>query len=213
MTMDERIAWLAVGCVLGYIVRTLQEIKREVHEVDEIVTKRKPDEEGSISFTLVLNVMILVLFATTIWSALRVEQSVDKSDSAIAANSAQNDRIEEISSCNLEYTAKTIAALNSRTTYTKAQLDANVDVMVTQLEFFQLVLKLPPLPEAVQRKAAEEYVLQMDEFVVLSNKQGRTLELNDYPTNEELADCLGSSVSVEEEHDNDERERGTNDGG
>lgn len=209
MGLDQRISWLVVGCALGYIIRMLQEIKTEVHEVDELLTREK-DDGGFTRLPLVLDAMILILFALTIWSVFRVEGSVERSADADAANLAQNDRIEQIASCNLEFTETTIKALNERTEYTVDQAAANVDVLESQLAYLRLVLVLPPVSPAQQRASLEEYVANLDAYVAVTGKARVKADIYAYPTNKELSDCLGDlTISDSKERENDTRERGT----
>lgn len=209
MAMDERIGWLLLGCVIGYVIRLLQEIRKEVHEVDEIVTKnekrkrRKRDrsEEGFARFPIVLDVLMICLFVLTGYSVVRVEQYVD-------AQEAQGKKLDQVSSCTLEFTEKTIKALNERTTYAADQLETNVEVLESQLEFLRLVLVLPPVTETRRRASLEEYVLNVDTYVDFADKAKVKTDVYPYPTNEDLQACLAGDPSKMKEIENDQRESG-----
>lgn len=192
MDLDEKIGWLLLGCALGYTLRWMQTLKREVDEIDEIVTRRDRDDAGFVRMPLVLDVMIVILFAATMWTVY-ADYKQGKEDQR------QDDRIEVVGKCTLEFTAKTIRALNERTTYTQGVATSNVDVLESQLEFLQLVLLLPPVDADVRREALSKYVESVDDFVNLSDLAEGKTNLYKYPTNIELSKCLGTAAVVKKE--------------
>lgn len=202
MDWSDRLLWLAIGGAIGYFVRTLQDIKREVHEVDEIVTRRERDESGFARFPLILDAALIILFSLTIWSAFRVEISVDRANEAVAElqreearDALQDERIATISACTLESQSKTIRALNERTSYTSEQLKSNVAVLATQLRFLEIVLVIPPVSEQIQRESLEAYVQHVDEFIRVADRTERKTDRFDYPTNQELSECLRENLT------------------
>lgn len=216
MDWSDRLLWFVVGLVIGYVIRLLQDIRREVHEVDEIVTKREKNEDGFVRVPFVLDVMLIILFAATMYSVLRVEVSVDRSNHAVAQleadrvrDQAQNKRIEEVASCTLEFTSKTLSALNGRTTTTSEQLRSDVKVLRSQLKFLEVVLFLPPVSDDIRRQALQDYVQDAQAFVEVTGRQRANVKNYQFPTNIELSKCLGSQVTDAKEQENDERESGT----
>lgn len=206
MDLDEKIAWVLVGCFIGYCIRWLQTIGREVHEVDEMMKRdHERDETGFARLPLVLDTLILILFVATLYSVFVGQDATDKANQAVediqsqqARDQVQNDRIEQVGRCNLEFTAKTIRALNERTEFTRAQALANVDILESQLSFLDLVLVVPPVADAVRRSALEQYTNAVDRFVRVSNRTRDRASRFQYPTNEEFLQCLGTAVDLKE---------------
>lgn len=216
MEWGDRLVFLLIGAILGYIVRMLQDIKTEVHEVDQLVKKNGPkrNEDGFARFPIVLDVLIFVLAAMTVWSFTKGEQATDDANQALeqvqaqnAQLKAQNARIEKVASCNLEFTAKTIKALNERTTFTTEQAASNVRVLEAQLEFLRVVLFIPPVSDALRREALQQYTENVDRFVELAGKTKDKSEQYAYPTNDELLACLNAPADKEKQ--DDERATGT----
>lgn len=183
----ERLGWMlfgmAVGFVAGYIVRALRELKDDVHEikeeldeVDDIVKYKLHNDDGFMSNRLVADAMMIVVLVMVLIStvvSIRASRTVE-------ANA----------SCSRDIFEKTIIALNERTEYTSAQATANVDLQQDQKEFFALLLKKPPEPEAKRSQAAQNYLSSLEKFVDLASKTAVKVDNYPYPTNEELQACL-----------------------
>lgn len=205
MDWSERALWLAIGCAIGYIIRTLQDIKKEVHEVDTIV-KRDKDESGLARFPVVLNILIVSVFLMTVWSVVRVEMSYNQSDQAVAdiqtqqeENEAQSDRIEAVAKCTLSFTSQTIRALNERTEFTQAAANANTQVLREQARFLKIVLIIPPVSDEESRAALEAYFDRLQRYNRVAELQKQQVAENPYPTNKELATCLRVEVEKTKE--------------
>lgn len=205
MDWSDRLLWLAIGCALGYIIRTLQDIKKEVHEVDTIV-KHEKDDAGLARFPVILNILIVSVFLMTVYSVVRVEMSYQKSDAAVSdlqtqqkENEAQNDRIEAIAKCTLSFTSQTIRALNERTEFTQAAANANSLVLREQAKFLRVVLIIPPVTEEESRAALESYFDRLRRYNRVAELQRQQVAENPYPTNEELATCLRVEVDKTKE--------------
>ncbi len=224
MDFDERALYLLLGMILGTIIGTavgyaarmmqdiqqkvvvlyldIQDIKEEVDEIDTIVkTRRVRDENGFMRIPLVADVVLIVVIALTFWAAWATGETNNKLEKAVsdiqavqAADAKQDARIETISQCTLEFTSKTILALNERTRYSPGASEANADVLQAQAEFLEVVLKIPPPGDAESRAALQVYTVELDKFNKIARKNiGSQLEFA-YPTNEELASCLGVSL-------------------
>lgn len=183
----ERLGWMlfgmAVGFVAGYIVRALRELKDDVHEikeeldeVDDIVKHKLTGDDGFMSNRLVADtVMVVVLVMVLISTVVSIRTS---------------SQVEENADCSLDIFEKTIIALNERTEFTSAQARSNVDLQTDQKEFFELLLRKPPEPEARRSQAAQDYLDSLEEFVELSSKTAVKVDNYPYPTNKELQACL-----------------------
>ena len=197
MDFNERLGWLIlgglVGFVLGYIVRSLRVIKEdvgaikdEVDEIDEIVKEKREHrraDDGFMHVRILRDVILLAVVIVVAWSAFASQKASNDVK-------AQQDRIDQITVCNSEFLARTIRILNIRTDAVQARADANYELQKAQAKFFKLLLEIPPLPEADQRQAAEEYVEALNTFVRVSKQTKAQGVATPYPTNEELQACL-----------------------
>lgn len=81
MDYGERMTYILLGCfigfVLGYVVRSLREIKEEVDEIVEIKregrpaepTPKNPNDRGSFSWEKASRLSLFVVVAVTVWAA------------------------------------------------------------------------------------------------------------------------------------------------
>lgn len=219
MGLDERLMWMLLGCVLGaiigYLARMLQEIngnveacihevhdiKEEVEEIDTFMKNRERNEGGFMRIPWAADILMVTVLALCVWASVstgntnnRLEDAVVELKAVQKADDAQDARIEKITQCTLEFTSKTIRALNERTTYTQAQADANVQVLAAQAEFLRIVLIIPPVTDLDKRAALEAYVNALSDFNNVAAKNKEQVRKYAYPTNQELADCLGVSL-------------------
>ena len=194
MPFSERIGWLllgmAVGFIAGYIVRALRElkddvhdVKEELHEVDEIVKHKLFGDDGFMNNRIVADVLMVVVLAIVVWAAFA-------SSKASRDVSAVNDKQDVSIDCTEDYLARTVEALNDRTTYTQAQAQANVELQKAQAEFLALIFRRPPYPQEKQEAAGQKYLNALTEFVEVSMKNVTTLEANPYPRPGEFQACL-----------------------
>ena len=219
---SDRVGWILLGMALGYIIRLLQEMKKEVHEVDEIVTRReqrsktkKPrrerDEGGFMRFPLAADIAMGLVFAMCLWATFTTGATNNKLEDAIGDLKAQQTsivagqkedeqiqlRLARITVCTQEYLGKTIKALNTRTEFTQAQANANVKLQQAQTEFLQVVLIRPPVSEAEREAALRLYVTRLEEFVAIADKNRKATAKSDYPKREELQSCLSTPTADE----------------
>lgn len=187
---DERVGWLllgmAVGFIMGYIVRTLRElrsdvheVKEELHEVDGIVKKKLGERGNDSGFVIpetLRNILLLVVVLVVAGSAF-VSQK--------ASNEVHNS-----ADCNYEFLIKTISALNERTEFTTQQAQANIELQKSQQAFFELLLRKPPETEARRSAAAQEYLASLNNYIDLSKLSTNKIEENPYPEAKQLQDCL-----------------------
>lgn len=187
MELTERAIYMliggAMGFVAGYIVRYLREIKEKVDKVGEIVERDNRDERGFVRFPIIADIALLAVVVLTVWAAFSSQR---------ASNDVQNtqDRITRITYCNQQFLSKTIKALNERTTYSRDQAAANVELQKAQAEFIRLILHKPPYTAERRERALQEYFQALTSFVMLNAQTEIKADTYPYPTNEELADCL-----------------------
>ena len=203
---------MAIGAVLGYLTRMLQElnnkvdatvinlhdIKEEVDEIDTIVkTRRERDERGFMRIPVVADIILISVLAMTVWAAWSTGETNNKLEVALseiqenqAADDKQEVRIQSVTSCTLEFTSKTIKALNERTTYTGRASEANAEVLQAQQDFLEIILRIPPPSDADALAALRTYTDAVSQYNVLIGKDKDKRNRFAYPTNEELAACL-----------------------
>lgn len=116
MDFSDRMEWLFLGCligfVVGYIVRSLREIKATVDEVDDIVKQNK-DEHGALSWKTASNLSLFLVVALTVWAAFvsqkasnDVEESYQR-DTIARCESSQDVRVVQRATVDAIYTLAT----------------------------------------------------------------------------------------------------------
>lgn len=199
MSLSERVIWfligVAIGFVLGYIVRALRNIERKL------------DDKGFTTNRFVMNVAMALVLALTVWATVstqltnnRVQDTQDKLIDTQNSLQDTQDNLQDaqrsirlVSSCTAIFLSETIVALNERTTYTRDLADANVHLQRSQLKFFSFFLVKPPPTRAQSKAAFEDYLNALTKFVSVSGKSTNKVATNPYPTNQELQDCLEGS--------------------
>lgn len=197
MNLDTRVGWFILGCVLGfivgYVIRSLREIRQKVEHVEEFVThevdkdgdsKSKKQKTGVFDRSKVLsNIGLLIVVILTAASAFLSQ----KASNGVKSN---QEYLSQITACNQHYITKTVSALNARTKNSLEQIEANKILQEKQAEFFALILSEPKPSDAKARSKALEYSKALNEFVTSSNKTNNNIEENAYPTAKELSDCF-----------------------
>jgi hypothetical protein len=193
--MDTRILYLLIGCgigfVLGYIVRSIREIKEKVEEVDLHVREHDehkppndPNDGGFVLPKFVGQVALLLVVLLTAWSAFASQKATNDIKDTQAAQ-------KRATSCTVTFLRTTISALNQRTTYTVAQANANVSLQQSFEKIVDLSLrKTPKVTPDEARRAVEEYSISLKAFLSLSQANSQKIVQNPYPTAHELQICL-----------------------
>ena len=98
MGLDDRLAYLMIGCaigfILGYFVRALRDIKEELHEVDEIVKKQERGEAGFMRFPMVANAALILVLGLSLWASFTTQkvnnELADTQDSLVQAQALRS---------------------------------------------------------------------------------------------------------------------------
>lgn len=191
MGLDDRLWYLLLGCligfVLGYITRALRDIKEELQEVEHVV--RKKDERGFMRYPLVADLALILVVVVTVYAAFASQKASNDVKDA-------QDRIAQVTKCNQVYLTRALEALNERSTYSSDQAKANVNLQQKQLAFLTILLDVPPPTPAEGRKALTDYYKAVQEglekFIDLSGKTLAKYRANPYPTEDELQACLSA---------------------
>lgn len=196
MSLDERIGWILLGMAIGYILRTLQEVKKEVHEVDETL-KRNKNEKGFMRNPLIADFAILMALGLCVFGAVATQVTNNRLEATVAQleDNQKNDRstregLVQITVCTQDFLSKTIVALNERTEYTQKRTNANVELQRAQYEFLQSMLVGEPSEPRVAREALSLYISKLENFNKVSSQNKEKTQEYAYPTKEELNECL-----------------------
>jgi len=185
----------AIGFVLGYFTRLVQDLKFEVHEVKEeldevkdeieqgVLPRLERDEKGFMRYPWIANIAVLLTVGLTAYAALVSQKASNDSH-------ASQDRIENIVVCLQHAQSSTLKALNERSTFTKATVDANIELQQSQEKFFSILLHKPPFNEARRSQAARDYFGDLQTFLTLAKKGNAKVKANPLPTDEAFGDCL-----------------------
>lgn len=208
MTLDDRLLWLIVGIIIGFLLgyltkelrdtnEKLDEIKKELDEVDDIVKHFHPeyegreehrrtharDERGVLDTRVGRNVALAVVVLLTAIAAFRSQAAVNRVHDA-------QDQQRAISVCVATTLADTIKTLNLRTEFTRNQATANVDLQRAQSQLLGVLLHRPPYPDPVQRHAFHKYFHALNDFVHAYGQSENTADKNPYPTVVQFDKCL-----------------------
>lgn len=196
MSLDERIGWILLGMAIGYILRTLQEVKKEVQEVDETL-KRDKNEKGFMRNPIIADFAILIALGLCVFAAVSTQITNNRLEATVAQleDNQKNDRstrddLAQITVCTQDFLSKTIVALNERTEYTQNQTNSNVELQRAQYKFLQSVLVGEPSDPRETREALSLYISKLENFNVVSSKNREKTQEYAYPTKEELNECL-----------------------
>lgn len=186
MDFGERLGYLMVGCligfILGYIVRSLRDIKEELDEVaDEM--KHNRNEDGIVRNPIVLDIALLLVVVLTVWASFSSQK---------ASNDIQDtqDQLLRVTTCTKTTLTKTVEALNQRTTYTQDQTEANVNLQRAQVEFLQTLFQEPPSTEKQRKDALRHYFDSLTKFVTVAGAARQKAAFYPYPTTDDLNNCL-----------------------
>lgn len=207
--MDARLAWFvlggALGFILGYIVRSLREIHAKVEEVDQHVISNKNDS-GFMSNRIIADTLMLIVVAFTVWASITSQvatNKVTKQQNTQTQQQTQLDRQQKqldlqqkrqdaIVQCIQTYFSATLTTLNSRATYSLAQIKANVDLQAAFNKVVQASLQQPPLDDAQARKIVTEYATALNHFLDISKKNGGVVTNNPFPSALDFLNCVNT---------------------
>lgn len=186
MSVTERIIFFAIGSgfgfIFGYIVRSLTCIQKDTAELKEAINIKKK-EAGLARYPLLLDITLAIIVALTAYSAFQ---------SQVNSNDVKNTQEQQTvtTNCNKKFLARTVEALNERTTFAHEQAVANLNLQKDQAQFLNLLLSDPPPTRVESREAFTDYVTSLTNFVEVSAKSINKIVLNPFPTVTEINACL-----------------------
>lgn len=185
--MDTRLGYFLIGCVigsiLGYLVRSLREIKERVTNVDEHLTQQDRNDSGFTTPEWVNRLCLFLVVGLTIYAAFASQRASNKV-------SDNTDRIGKAQSCTQDFLAQTIVALNARTTYSQLQAKSNVVLQKSQADFLGVFFRHPPASPHTATVALQKYFASLTSFVTVSGKNATKAQQNPYPTPSAFSDCV-----------------------
>ena len=190
MSLDERLGWLIVGCVigfvLGYIVRALQGIKEELGIVEDILTEpKKKNERGFMRYPVIADFALLIVVLMTVYAAFSSQHASNQVN-------AQQKLQARVIACVNTYVSRTITAANDRTTYAQGQILSNVDLQKAQRKYIKLLTHIPPFPQSEQDLALRNYATNLGRFLSISIKNSANISANPYPTPAQFDNCVNN---------------------
>lgn len=209
MDLIERVAYFALGGVLGYILgfivgrlrkigADVYDIKKEFEAVKNKLTKNR-GEDGIMSHRWSANLALIIVVLMTMYAALLSQGASNRSnetaDRILDLQTSQKQNLD----CTTQVLFDAVSALNERTTYTGAQLNANLRLVQGQLEFLNSLATEPPLTEEQELANYFEYVRQVKRFVRLAEQTQVQQNQNPYPTVEDLTSCLAQTPAETQE--------------
>lgn len=192
MAFDDRLQYLllgmAIGFVLGYLVRLVRDIKEELDEVDDVVKKlgnedHERNQDGFVKVSWIANVALLLVVGLTAWASVVSQKA--SNDVKIAQESQK-----QAVYCANDVLGDALTVLNARSSYSNATAHSNVKLQKDFAKFFNLLLHQPPFSSKEQLKAAKDYQASLNNFVKISGQQKDTSSKQPYPSAKELDVCL-----------------------
>jgi hypothetical protein len=199
MAFDDRLGFLllggAIGFILGYIVRSLREIKEELDEVDAIVKRRDHggNDRGAVSLRLVEQSALVVVLILVVYAAFSSQVASNNSNNAQDNFKSQQQVLARVTTCNKVYLSKALSALNERTTYSEAQVNSNVDLQTSFSQLLGILLHKPPFSESKRDRATANYYQDLTKFISIADKTKRKQLENPFPETSELDACLSNT--------------------
>lgn len=190
MTIDERIGWLLVGCMVGFILGYCVRILENVSEHDRIrlntqqrVNARLEDERGVLHTRLYGNIALLMVVAITIWAAV-VSQQASNDVRELQKRNAQ------IILCNQNVVIEALDVLNERTMFTSNHWEANLELQVAHSNMLEIVLREQPLSPGTYTRESKLYLEKLTTFIDTTEKANANRATKPYPSADDIKLCV-----------------------
>lgn len=180
MSFHSRLFWMFIGyvagAILGYIVRWIQE-SLELRAVMNPFKNTNHSRIQSIGLALIVLIVAAASFRSQI-NSNRITNS--------------QKQFKKISSCNEQFVAEVISALNSRTTFSSEQAAANINLQNAQANFLRTITKIPPITMEQGTVALSDYISALTTYLDVQKKQSGAQIENPYPTTSEFSACVNA---------------------
>lgn len=132
---------------------------------------------------LVQDFAVIIVVAVTAWAAFASNHAANE------VQKTQDDQV-VITTCTAEFLASTMEALNERTTFTKEQAEANVELQKAQAAYVGIFFQDPPPIPQQAMEALRKYFDKLTEFITINAKALAKVEQNPFPTVKGYNRCL-----------------------
>lgn len=94
MSLDDRLIWLTIGCILGffagYLTKSLRDIKEELNEVDQILREDhgmgKKEQGGFLTAQTANYIMLGIVVLITAWAAVSSQKASNDVEASYTAD-------------------------------------------------------------------------------------------------------------------------------
>lgn len=192
MGLDERVAYLIIGgiigFILGYIVRSLRDINQKEDAVYNLIKKDR-DETGEIRKPTAQGVALFFVVCLTLFASVQSQMNSNEVEDS-------QDQQATVTRCTQSYLSQVLVAVNERTTYSRDQSIAAVELQRAQAEFIALALQDPPFEQARVLAGLTKYQDKLNKYVELVGKTASKQAANAYPTDEDFAMCISGKKEM-----------------
>lgn len=182
MDLWERMLWLAIGCfigfVLGYIVRSLHDIKEKVEHVEETVlevdqknSKWDQNDKGFMRHPLAADIAMILVLGVTIFAAF--------------STSKVNAELQRTIDCITNHNVSQSGALKSRDGKIKAGTQSEIDLWARYEKLYKTAKKEPKKIPALQEILNKAIIKHKEHLIELQE----TREEHPYPKPDVLSNC------------------------
>lgn len=176
MEFADRLLWWLVGCavgfIAGYIVRSLQEIKEELDEVDEIVKKdRGHGESGFVRYPYVADVMLVAVIAIVVWASF--------------ATARVNSELNQTVACLTDHNTRLTESLTARDREFQTGADSEIELWSLYEDLYKIAKSDPKKIPVLQDRLNKAIIKHRDGLVDLQE----TRSVNPYPNPNFIENC------------------------
>lgn len=182
----DRMIFMALGCIMGFVLgllikvdreakeacREVREVHEEVHELLEHEKHKDEKEDGTTVIQTITFVLCALLIGyATVASQLAVNKSNHQAD------------------CTQTTVVDVLNILGERSTYTVDQVQANKELQEAQADFISLVLR-PRSTFEQRREALSEYFDALNEFTKYASAAATKASNFPIPKSKGYKECL-----------------------
>lgn len=203
MGFDDRLIWLllgvAIGFFMGYLTRTLREIKEETHEVNVILKEQHPskeneprqqDEGGRINPKFLNGLAIFLVVVLCAFASFKSQRASNELESTQEQLVQTQKRLDKVVDCNADTLTNLLDAINTRTAFTRSAASSNLKLQKDQATMFRILFHIPPYTDKVREAALQDYIKSLGQFVVAGTQSETNAVTTPYPEAVDLYSCI-----------------------
>lgn len=177
MELNDRLTWLLVGAIIGFILGYITR---------SIASANSDYQIGSINLEMIERFSLGVVVVVTFWAAWQSQLAVNR------VHDTQHDQ-SRVVSCTQHVLETALNALNSRTERLKDPPTANLELQKAESDLLQILFHKPPLDSATQEAAEKQYLTALGNFIRSTEATLINTSLVKYPQADDLVDCIDGS--------------------